>query len=541
MSVPIKFRQITLQRRGFATVLVLLVIAALSLVVYTFATQSFLEHSATRSTLRQTQLRLTAASAVDALRSQLKDATRQQRHEILNNISNRNVLELGMLPPEYQFGLYRQVSRKSLTPGLSSESAKLNIHSLDLSRSGEVESRSRLMSLPNMTPYMADSLLDWLDADDEPRTFGAELAWYADHSPATRPANGPIQHLYQLTYIRGFNESLVFGEDTNNNGWLDWNEDDGDAQLPSDNHDGKLDRGLSQYLSVDAFESNLDSNGNRKIYLNNADLSEMFLQLENRFGERVASFIATYRLDGPVLSENSSNAKSLREELDRTFDSRLEKQLDDVGEGAEVRKPTRQIVKRKGTVALDRTPLFRIDSVIDLIGVSVITIIDGEEKLLNSPWEFGGSDSHELLLKLEAALTTVDGDRLIGRIDFNQAPLAVLLTIPGLTRAQAEAAVAVRERMLEGAANDSFRSIYWLVENQVLSVEELRQISSLATVNGAIYSGYAAGHDRSSRSSAFIKFTLCQEGSTVRLLDQSEVGFAPLMEQDVLNDRSKIR
>ena len=396
------------------------------------------------------------------------------------------------------------------------------------------------MSFANITAQMADSLLDWIDADDEPRTYGAESAWYADKALKLRPANGPLRQLHELISIRGFDERLVFGEDTNNNGWLDWNENDGDAQFPSDDRDGALDLGLAQYFTLDAFESNLDATGNRKIYLNQIDLSDLFLQLESKFGERAAAFVAAYRLDGPVVSSSSFSEKELRQELDRTFESRLEKQLDESDEKPESRNPLRRVVKRKGLVALDRTPLYRIESVVDLIGSSVITLIDGEEKLLTSPWQFNGADSHELIMKLEAVLSTTEGDRTLGRIDINQAPLEVLLTIPGLARAKAEAIVAARQRQ-DVMANDSFRSVYWLVEKQIMDTEELRRIARFITVSGAIYSGYAAGHDLSSRSSAFIKFTLCQEGAAVRILEQCEVGFAPLIEQDVRHDRSKIR
>ena len=528
-------------RRGFATLLVLLVVAALSLAVYTFANQSFLEHSATRSMLRQTQSRLAAASAIEAMRSQLLMVNPQQRHLLLNSNPNKVLPAFDSQQPELQMGIYRRASRGSLAAGLISESAKLNINALDLSRGAAIESRARLTAFVNLTPQMADSLLDWIDKDDEPRAFGAEADWYAENSPKIRPANGPVRHVSELVSIRGFNERLVFGEDTNHNGWLDWNEDDGDLQLPSDDRDGTLDVGLSEYLSLNAFETNLDVNGRRKIYLNQSDLSELFLQMEERFGERAAAFVAAYRLDGPVSNGDAGTQKDLRQELDRTFDSRIEKQLDESGELPENRAPSRRSVKRKGVVSLDRTPLYRIESILDLVGVSVVAIIDGEEKLLESPWVLNGAESHELLLKLESTLTTVEGDRLLGRIDINQAPLEVLLTIPGLTRSKAEAIVAMRARSEGGSANASYRSVYWLVEKQILSLEELRQIATYITVGGAIYSGYAAGHDRTSHSSAFIKFTLCQEGSAVRILEQSEIGFAPLIEQDVRHDRSKIR
>ena len=526
-------------RGGFATLLVLLVVAALSLSVYAFANQTFLEHAATRASVRQTQARWTALSGIDVLRSQMCDAKGLEFHRLVNANHWKEPLSVANKAPEYHTALYRHITRKKLTPGVQSESAKLNINALDLTRAGEEASRMRLVALPNVTPQMADALLDWLDTDNEPRTFGAETSWYTENAPNARPTNGPIYSLHQLTFVRGFDEGVVFGEDTNNNGWLDWNEDDGDLQSPNDNSDGVLNQGLSQYISLIAFESNLDSSGSKKINLNSEDLFELHAQISARFGEPAATFVAAYRLDGPVTRAGEVDIKELRRELDRSFDARIDAQLNTSGERRDVRKAPRRTRARKGGVALERSPLFRIASVVDLVGSSVVTLIDGSERVLTSPWELNGADAHDVLLKLEDAFTVSDQDRLQGRIDINQATVEVLRTIPGLSQSAAQTMIATRERASDGAANDSFRSIYWLPENRIISLEELRRVAEFMTVKGAIYSGYAAGHDRGSQSSAFIKFTLCREGSSVRLLEQCEIGFAPLMGQDVRHDRSR--
>lgn len=526
-------------REGFATLLVLLVVATLSLAVYAFANQTYLEYASTRASIRQTQARLTALSSIDVLRSQLRNVNELERHRLVNANVWQDSQQVSPTAPEFQTALYRQISAKEWMPGIQCESSKLNINALDLTRAAEVVSRTRLVALPNVTPQMADALLDWLDADNETRTFGAEAAWYAENAPHAKPSNGPIRSLHQLSFIRGFDERLVFGEDTNNNGWLDWNENDRDAQAPSDNGDSQLDRGLAQFITLDAFESNLDSAGNKKINLNNDDLFELHAQISSRFGERAATFVAAYRLDGPVARAGEVNASELRKELDSSFDSRVDSQLNTSGERIDTRKAPRRTQARKGGVALERSPLYRINSVLDLVGVSVITLIDGGEKLLTSPWELAGQEAHDTLLKLEDAFATTDRERLSGRIDINQASLEVLLTIPGLSQATAQSILITRNRPQEGPANDSYRSIYWLLENKLMSMDELRRVAGFITVKGAVYSGYAAGHDRGSQTSAFIKFTLCQEGATVRLLEQCDIGFAPLMEQDVRHDRSR--
>ncbi|MVZ96593.1 hypothetical protein EUU23_02595 [Sphingorhabdus sp. IMCC26285] len=53
----------------------------------------------------------------------------------------------------------------------------------------------------------ADSLVDWIDDDEEPRPDGAEADYYRPRG--IRPRNGPLQSVDELTQIRGFNRKMV--------------------------------------------------------------------------------------------------------------------------------------------------------------------------------------------------------------------------------------------------------------------------------------------------------------------------------------------
>src|SRR5690606_38691018 len=69
-----------------------------------------------------------------------------------------------------------------------------------------------LLALPGMTEDVADAILDWLDADDEPRPLGAEFEdYYLNLQPAYKPANGPIDSIEQLLLVRGVTPQLLFG------------------------------------------------------------------------------------------------------------------------------------------------------------------------------------------------------------------------------------------------------------------------------------------------------------------------------------------
>jgi DNA uptake protein ComE-like DNA-binding protein len=56
---------------------------------------------------------------------------------------------------------------------------------------------------------LADALLDWRDADDVPRPFGAEESWYLA-ARRTPPRNAPIADQREIALVRGFERSAVF-------------------------------------------------------------------------------------------------------------------------------------------------------------------------------------------------------------------------------------------------------------------------------------------------------------------------------------------
>ncbi len=58
---------------------------------------------------------------------------------------------------------------------------------------------------------MTDSLLDWMDEDDDARLNGAESRYYEGEEPPLTPPNAPLKSWESLRYIQGFKE-LFFDE-----------------------------------------------------------------------------------------------------------------------------------------------------------------------------------------------------------------------------------------------------------------------------------------------------------------------------------------
>lgn len=58
---------------------------------------------------------------------------------------------------------------------------------------------------------LAQSFLDWIDSNNDPRINGAEAEYYQQKDPPYKPANRPITNLRELHLVHGF-ETLFFDE-----------------------------------------------------------------------------------------------------------------------------------------------------------------------------------------------------------------------------------------------------------------------------------------------------------------------------------------
>ncbi len=146
--------------------------------------------------------------------------------------------------------------------GLTSEAGKLNINAAHT---------TNLTHLPRMTVPLIAALRDFVDWDSDVRPDGAEQEHYDALPRAYTIRNGPLDTLDELLLVRGFTPSLLYGEDSNMNWCLDVNENDADERFPSDNADGKLDRGFSQFLTVASYDPNEDNEGIPRTNLNLAN------------------------------------------------------------------------------------------------------------------------------------------------------------------------------------------------------------------------------------------------------------------------------
>ncbi|MEZ6065190.1 MAG: type II secretion system protein GspK [Planctomycetaceae bacterium] len=359
-----------------------------------------------------------------------------------------------------------------------------------------------------MTDELADAILDWVDADDDPRTYGIESDLYELMTPPYSAKNGPIDSIDELLMVDGVTAELLYGEDANRNGLLDPNENDGTATLPNDNADGILDLGWSAYLTGYSRESNLRPDGTSKINVNQSLLTDLYDQMvEEEIDESIAQFIIAYRVYGAINVEplDSTGLESANTTGDTQTDDALQRLAEGLarsltggGDGSVTR----------GGIDCTQGASTDIDSLFELLGAEVRGAVDGVETTLVSPFQI----EPEGMAFLFENFTTSPVTRIDGRININEARLEVLIGIPGIAPDLPEAIVASRPVSEDGTLIADLlaqrQHTGWLLLEGLTDLTTMRLIDRYVTTGGEVYRlqviGRFTGGGPSSRVEAVI-------------------------------------
>ena len=128
-----------------------------------------------------------------------------------------------------------------LTFGLVDEASRLNLNTASV---------DMLQALPNMTADLAANIVAWRQSTNDSSAGGAQSETYVRQQPPYLCKNAPFETVAELRLVYGMNLAILYGEDSNLNGMLDPNENDGDVLPPFDNRDSRLDPGLFEYVTV---------------------------------------------------------------------------------------------------------------------------------------------------------------------------------------------------------------------------------------------------------------------------------------------------
>lgn len=549
------------KRHAFLLILVLLVIAGVSLGAMSLLETMVVSKDAAQLGNQQTQAKYMADSGIEFLRYFLAFPKNQQDEmggwrdnpqmfQAMNVIPDADPARIGnftiISPNMDEMGQFAGIRY-----GLQNESARLNLNALvvidesyggaaataaalggadaDLSSLGlsaeTVEAatgttdlqnlgRSLLMGVPGMTEDVADSILDWIDEDDEPREYGCEIEYYSQLPTPYAPTNGPIQSVEQLLLVRGVTPELLFGMDQNRNGVLDSGEMNSmgtgmmspmgsttTQSMPTTTADGEEisqpdPLGWAQYLTLHSAEKNVDRDGNPRVYLNQEDLTLLEEELVTALGnETWATFIVAYRRSGKAGgSAMSSLAGSSESDSSSATGSGGS---GSAGGGASGSSDS-------GTSSAETLPwnsayfdsvsgeaAVTLSQVLDLVDATIEVDLNGEQTIYTSPFTSDPAAMAIYMPVLMDKLTTVDGTSIPGRISVNDCPKAILLGIPSMTEEIVDAIIEARAEQSD-SENRKFES--WLVVEGHITIDQMRTLAPLITGGGNVFRAQIVGY-----------------------------------------------
>ena len=242
------------RRSGFVLIAVLVVIMLASMVAISLMFRLRAEDIASAAGAGGEQAAAAAMSGVqEAIRiAAAADPTSVEWRDNPESFKERLFYDDGA--DKWYFTIYSagDGETETLRYGLTDEASKLDLNEA---------SEAMLARLPGMKAPQAQALWDFLDVDSTPRPEGAEQEYYDTLATPYAIRNGPLASLDELLLVRGFTRALLYGEDANANFTLDPNEDDGPAQFPPDNGDGRLDGGLRALVTTGSYDRDVDNDG----------------------------------------------------------------------------------------------------------------------------------------------------------------------------------------------------------------------------------------------------------------------------------------
>jgi hypothetical protein len=483
-------------RRGFVLLVVTIVIILLSLAAYGYMGVMETEHRAASMFGRDVEARLAAESGVEYAASQIALKELDPALDVFHNpsiFSHQPMNESENPRGQVRFSIVvpHVTGNSGGVPraGLMTENSKFNINRLmefeDDTDDG-TDPYTAISYVPNMTEDICNAILDWIDSDSEARIGGAESVTYQGLAVPYSARNAPMESIDELLQVQGITPYLFYGEDSNRNGLLDPNENDGADSLPNDNADGILNLGFRDYFTVSSRERNTMPGGDKKININNGIVAEMFDLLEEEFDTETAIFVTAYRMKGDENADAMAQGK-LTIEQQQLVDW-IAKNISS-GELGQV---------TRGGIDLSEPPVAQFRSLYDLIDAKVTVDINGAPTTLSSPWT---SDPGTLLSKmpiLEEKLTVLNDEFVDGRINVNQAPREILLAMPDLTETIADAMIMARPPIEAGGTSEAMManrvSPVWLLAEGLVDLATFKRLGPWLTTGGDVYSFQAVGY-----------------------------------------------
>jgi general secretion pathway protein K len=367
-------------RKGLVLALVLWVVMVMTAIVAVTGQTNRLNMKMAMGTLDQVRCKWACRAGTESAIALLTDDLRAS--DCLQDLWSDNDEDLNDVPLE----------RCAYSVRVVDEAGKLNVN---------IATKEQLMALPYMEESIADSILDWRDGDDDVRTEGAEAGYYENLPFPYTIRNGPFKTIRELLRVKGVTPELLYGEDADLDGELDFNEMDGALSPPMDNGDDYLDQGWIAYLTCYSYERNVDADGNSRINVNQA--SEQQLQTDLGLTAGQARWIVQnrgqgFRSIGDLIGSNASQ---------QTSGGSGRNQANQDNQGSQNNRGNQNNPGNQGSqgnqnnqVSAEPLDLQTFARISDRITISSEQRIPGKININTAPWEvlvvlFGGGEQAE--------------------------------------------------------------------------------------------------------------------------------------------------
>lgn len=189
-------------RRGSVLLFVLVLVTVTAAAILTFSERALGEIAGEGYYVQRNRLRGEAYSALEATLAVLA-----QYREIDGGL---HAPAQGWADPLGQAG-YEPGEGREVSVAFEDENAKIPLRNADLSEAVLNALFADLGFEAGECEVLTDSLIDWIDADDNPRPFGAEKDDYLRTDPAHVAANRALRSFAELMAVQGFSD-LMFTE-----------------------------------------------------------------------------------------------------------------------------------------------------------------------------------------------------------------------------------------------------------------------------------------------------------------------------------------
>ena len=480
-------------RRGTVLVTAVILAALLGISTYYFSSRTISILTLSGAMQRQAVLRVAAASAVARLTLMMREKTlltegvydNPARFRMIPEGSDEMPVVLSICAPS------ESNDEHSRRYGLADTSAGLDVNWLASLR--DTEGRLLLMHLPHMTVQAADSILDWIDSDSDPREFGAERSSYISSDSKHVPPNHPITNLSELLHVRQVTPELLLGIEPEQSFPRDvinrfaqpassTNTHFNTTQASSNINNGPRRGGWVDNLTVFAGEPDSQvAIEHGLIPLNSGDLETTFEWISEVAGKDAAKFVIAARLHGIKERSQSSRIKVRQ----KTIQERLNAQQGNNEEESDTQKDSGN--RMLAGLDVSRGPAYEIESFYDLINSHIDLGLSARDLAIQSPWVVSLPQVPEEVRKL-AVIFSLAGDMpLRGRLNINTASEELLQSLPGISKRQLNAILAARKRHERNSAFRFSRTTEWLIEERIADLKTMRSWGAFITGHGDVF------------------------------------------------------